>query len=283
MKILLTGASGFIGRHVLRELAATEHGIIATALEPRPDDLDLPSGKDVRWVSCDLNETRDDFFDFFGGPDCLIHLSWHGLPNYRELFHIEKNLPANRAFIRSCVQGGLKDVTIAGTCLEYGVRNGPLSEDMAADPSISYAIAKDSLRRYVEELRKSLDFSFKWIRLFYMHGAGQSRSSLLSQLHQALQRGDTSFDMSRGDQLRDYLPVEMVAKYIVRIALQKSVQGVINCCSGKPISIRELVERYLQERGAHIRLNLGAHPYPDYEAMAFWGDTQKLRRAVEIT
>ncbi len=83
--------------------------------------------------------------------------------------------------------------------------------------------------------------------------------------------------MSGGEQLRDYLPVEKVAEYIVRTALQNDVTGVINCCSGKPVSVRKLIEDYLEEKKKNIRLNLGYYPYPDYEPMAFWGDIRRLK------
>jgi dTDP-6-deoxy-L-talose 4-dehydrogenase (NAD+) len=84
--------------------------------------------------------------------------------------------------------------------------------------------------------------------------------------------------MSGGEQLRDYLPVEVVAENIVKIALQNKIQGIINNCSGQPISIRRLVEEYLQKTGAKIDLNLGYYPYPTYEPHAFWGCTKKLER-----
>ncbi len=84
--------------------------------------------------------------------------------------------------------------------------------------------------------------------------------------------------MSGGEQERDYLPVEKVAEYIVAVALQNDVNGIINCCSGKPIKIKELVTNYLKENNADIKLNRGYYPYPDYEPMSFWGDDTKLKQ-----
>ena len=86
--------------------------------------------------------------------------------------------------------------------------------------------------------------------------------------------------MSKGDQLRDYLPVEKVADYIVQISLQNKITGVINCCSGEPVSIEELVKNHLKKRKKSIKLNLGYYDYPDYESMAFWGDTKKLNTII---
>ncbi|MCD4680088.1 MAG: hypothetical protein K8S00_06855 [Bacteroidales bacterium] len=84
--------------------------------------------------------------------------------------------------------------------------------------------------------------------------------------------------MSGGEQLRDYLPVEKVAENIIKISMQDKIDGIINCCSGKPISIRNFVENYLEKANQNIELNLGYHPYPDWEPMAFWGDTSRLNK-----
>ena len=103
------------------------------------------------------------------------------------------------------------------------------------------------------------------------------------QLETALERGDDVFNMSGGEQLRDYLPVEKVAEYIVKISMQDKISGIINCCSGELISIRKLVENYLAEKNKSIELNLGYYPYPEYEPIAFWGNNKKLRKLLVKT
>ena len=114
-----------------------------------------------------------------------------------------------------------------------------------------------------------------------MYGAGQNPNSLLSQLDRALENVDAVFNMSGGEQVRDYLPVEKVVEYIVKIALQQNVTGIINCCSGKGITVKEFVENYLKEKTQSITLNLGYYPYADYEPMSFWGDDRKLKTIVK--
>ena len=111
-----------------------------------------------------------------------------------------------------------------------------------------------------------------------MYGKGQSPNSLFSQLDAALERGDNVFNMSGGEQERDYLPVEAVADFISLIALQKKVSGIINCCNGKPVKIRQLVTDHLMDCKGKIALNLGYYPYVEYEPMRFWGDAGKLKR-----
>ena len=102
----------------------------------------------------------------------LIHLAWPGLPNYKALFHISRNLFPQFEFIRNLTANGLKDVLVTGTCFEYGMQSGPLREDMPALPGNPYALAKDSLRRFIEALQLETPFNFKWVRLFYMWGPG---------------------------------------------------------------------------------------------------------------
>jgi dTDP-6-deoxy-L-talose 4-dehydrogenase (NAD+) len=175
------------------------------------------------------------------------------------------------------LENGLKDLTVAGTCLEYGMKEGCLSEEMECDPTNSYAIAKNELRKQLQILNRSLSFDLKWVRLFYMYGRGQHSNSLVAQLEKSLENKEQQFNMSGGEQLRDFLPVEKVARYIVAIALQQQVAGIINCCSGIPVSVRAFVEEYLKERKKDISLNLGYYPYTDYEAMKFWGSNTKLK------
>ena len=107
------------------------------------------------------------------------------------------------------------------------MQSGPLKEDLETKPDNPYGLAKDSLRKFLEHLQNNTDFNLKWIRLFYLYGKGQGPNSILSQLASALERGDKSFNMSYGEQLRDYLPVEKVAEYLVKILLQEKVNGII--------------------------------------------------------
>jgi len=279
MKILVTGATGFIGNYVVEELLKYEHKIITTSIEYK-NQIQFSWIEKVDYIQADLNRDKENWFDFFNEPDQIIHLAWEGLPNYNELFHIERNLPRNCCFLNKIIEKGLKKVVVIGTCFEYGMQSGALQEDMKTMPENPYAIAKDTFRKFLEQLQKKNDFDFKWIRLFYMHGKGQSPNSILSQLDRALENRETTFKMSGGEQLRDYLPVEKVAEYIVKIAMQNKVRGIINCSSGKPISIRKFVENYLEKKQKSIHLNLGYYPYPDYEPMAFWGDNKKLKMAL---
>lgn len=283
MKILVTGATGFIGNYVINELLKSkDYDIIATAIDD-PEKAKIFSWfEHVTYFKYDLNSHSNNFFTLLDKPDLLIHLSWQGLPNYKELFHIEKNLFSNYFFIKNMVENGLKNLSIIGTCFEYGLQDGCLNEELETNPINPYGLAKDTLRKFIVELNKKFEFSFKWIRLFYLHGEGQSKNSILEQLKTALANNEAAFNMSGGEQLRDYLPIEKVAEYIVKISIQNRVTGIVNCCSGEPVSIRRLVENYLQTNSKQIKLNLGYYPYPDFEPLAFWGDNSKLKEILNI-
>ena len=281
-KVLVTGATGFVGNYVIKELLEHGHHVIATSPGMGKAEK-MQWFSEVEYIPFDLNDLNlsINYVQFFKNPDLAIHLAWEGLPNYKSTFHLEENLPRHKTFLENLIENGLNDLTVTGTCLEYGKQEGSLREDMEVMPSTSYAIAKNELRISLEELQKKYSFSLKWVRLFYMHGKGQNPNSLLSQLDKALEENRTSFNMSGGEQTRDYLPIEEVAKYIVKIALQKNVTGIINCCSGDPITIKEFVEKYLRDKNKKIQLILGHYPYPDYEPMHFWGDDSKLKSILE--
>jgi len=269
MKIALTGASGFIGRHVLSELQKHDLEIVAVTRNTRH----LPG---LNAVEMDLADVTPDCFERLGCPDMLIHLAWNGLPNYKSLHHFESELPRQYHFLKTMLEAGLKSLLVTGTCFEYGMQSGALTEHLPALPDNPYGYAKDALRQQLQFLKSVQPYKLIWARLFYMYGPGQHGTSLYPQLEQAILRKDKVFNMSGGEQLRDYLPVEIVARHLVQLALKNCDIGPVNVCSGKPVSVRRMVEYWLQEHGSDMQLNLGYYAYPDYEPMAFWGDRNKL-------
>lgn len=276
-RILVTGATGFIGNYVIQALLERGHEVIATSLTPEKATQKEWFNR-VTYIPFDIEAYTDNIncYQYFKEPQSMIHLAWEGLPNYNADFHILQNLPAHEKFMTNLIQNGLKDISVSGTCLEYGLQNGCLREDMPALPGTSYAQAKNALRVYLEQLRWKIPFVLKWLRLFYVYGKGQNQHSLISQLEIAVQKGDKVFNMSGGEQIRDFLPVEKMASYIVESALQTGITGIINCCSGRPVSIKQLITHYLESKGKTITLNLGYYSYPDYEPMSFWGDSSKI-------
>jgi len=231
-------------------------------------------------AAIDLRDPPDNVFEHIGSPDVLIHLAWGGLPNYKSLDHFELELPAQYRFLKSMVNSGLRSLLVTGTCFEYGMQSGPLSEDRMTSPITPYGLAKDSLRRQLEYLQRVVPFNLTWARLFYVFGEGQAQTSLLPMLKRAVEQGREAFDMSKGEQLRDYMPATVAARAIVSLALQARDNGIVNVCSGSPVSVRRLVEEWIEQHGWSIKLHLGHYPYADYEPMAFWGDCRRLHECL---
>lgn len=276
MKIIVTGATGFVGKHFVQELLDRCHEVVAVSRSrQRFEKCDWRG--EVRFISADLHQAIENPRSLLGDADVVAHFAWPGLPNFKSMFHVEENLPAAYQFLKSLVDAGYTRLLVAGTCFEYGDRCGPLSEDLPAEPTTAYGVAKDSLRRFLVSLQSSSTFQLQWARLFYLFGEGQSAASLIPQLNAAIDRGDPVFNMSGGEQLRDFLPIGSVAKKLVDVLESPDFEGVVNICRGEPTSVRRLVEQRIAERNASIRLNLGHYPYPEYEPFAFWGDNRKLQ------
>lgn len=278
MRVLVTGGTGFIGQYVLSYLNSySDIDVVILSRKSISDRLERQS-----YVRHDiLNDNHEGIAKKCGYPDVVIHLAWSLLDDYENSDHINKLYPKHLRFLTGLINQGVNNMTIIGTCLEYGMREGCLNEEMQSNPTTFYSKAKDQLRKDLFNSHDQEQLSLKWLRLFYLYGKGQPTRSVLAQLEEALSRGDKTFNMSRGDQIRDYLHVEDAARFIVEVALQNTICNVINCCSGKPITIKKLVEKYIHSRGKKINLNLGYYPYPKYEPMIFWGDTEKLKSIIK--
>ncbi len=270
MKIAVIGGTGFIGSHLVEILLKKNIEVLVTG-------TNLHNAKKFEWfdkvefIELNLNEYSNQT-KLLKIVECnkIIHLAWKGLPNYKDLFHFEEELLIQYNFIKSLVILGMKDITITGTCFEYGMKEGALSVDTPTDPQNPYAIAKDSLRKFLIQLQTKHEFQLKWLRLFYIYGTGQSEKSLISQLDKAIKNGDEYFNMSGGEQVRDYSEINDLVEMLISTVLEKQ-NGVYNICSGIPITVKQFVENYLKNNKKSIKLNLGFYDYPDYEPMNFWG------------
>ncbi|QBX40504.1 NAD(P)-dependent oxidoreductase [Pseudomonas fluorescens] len=277
MNVLVTGATGFVGRHLVAALLARGCAVRAVARNVETA-ASMPWINHVEFVATDIHAADLDIAALTDGIDVLAHLAWPGLPNYRALFHFEHNLMADYRFIKGAVEAGVAQVLVTGTCFEYGMQSGPLSEQVEPRPSNPYGLAKHTLQLFLQNLQQEKPFTLQWARLFYLHGEGQNPNSLLAALDRAIDAGEASFNMSGGEQLRDFLPIASAAAYLAMIVHQRDFNGVINCASGQPVSVRALVEQRLRERGAALKLNLGHYPYPSHEPMAFWAVTERLQQ-----
>lgn len=266
-KVIITGANGFVGQHLVPLLLDNNYEVVAI-IRDHKKVAQFDWRKDVKCILLDFHKEDKLPMDVRGWG--LIHAAWQGLPNYKKLFHLEENLPFSYRFIKSLVVSGVNKVLVTGTCSEYGYQNGKIPSTTKPIPNTPYGAAKDQLRQQLEYLATVHPFCFQWARLFYMYGKGQNPNSVLSQLDAAIDKNDAVFNMSEGEQLRDYLPIEKLAKQLLDL-YSSGYEGVCNICSGKPISVRRLVEQRISESNSKIALNLGYYSYLDYEPMAFWG------------
>ena len=146
MKVAVTGATGFVGRHVLAQLAGRDDVEVVATSNPR-GAARRPVATGVTWIPLDIGDPPPAAFEALGRPDVLIHLAWGGLPNYRSLHHFEVELPLQFRFLSALVRQGLSSLLTVGTCFEYGFASGPLTAEMATRPNNPYGFAKDSLTR----------------------------------------------------------------------------------------------------------------------------------------
>jgi len=275
MKITLTGAAGFLGRHFCNNPALASHELILIDRNEKSENISLSNNK-MRFIGMDIASAGSDVFERLGSPNLLIHLAWGELNNFQSPGHMTKELPVHFNFLSHMVRGGLRRMMVLGTCFEYGLQNGELDENQLCHPATWYGLAKYALLRQLEFLQKERAFELLWPRLFYMYGEGQSANSIYPQLMRAIAAGDSEFRMSAGEQIRDYMPVDELVDKLCRLALS-SHAGVVNVCSGQPISLRKLVENWIAEKKSPIQPRLGHYPYRDYEPLAFWGKNKKMQ------
>jgi nucleoside-diphosphate-sugar epimerase len=229
------------------------------------------------------SRSEKNLYEYFDKPDAMIHCAWEklGAAEYKNSIHTTDILDKHKLFVHNLIKNGLKDITVIGSCYEYGLTEGVLKEDMPSKPTVEYSIAKNLLREYIEQEFSGTQGQVKWVRVFYVFGEVKGRKNLYTQLVEAIQRGDKTFNMSGGEQIRDFLSSEQIADIIAQISLQKKTTGIINCCSGRPVRLKDYINDFLEKNNYKIELNFGFYPYPDYEPMWTWGSVDKLNAALK--
>ena len=269
MRIVVTGANGYIGRYVVKELLDKGHEVIASDI--RYDDVDERALRS----SVDLFGGAEDIFDRFDRPDCVIHLAWRNGFVHNDLSHIN-DLPGHYTFIRNMLEGGLKHIVVMGSMHEVGYHEGAIDENTPCNPISLYAIAKNTLRQLTLLKAKEKGACCQWIRGYYILGDDLKNNSIFSKIVAAAAEGKKKFPFTSGKNKYDFMHVTELARQIAATATQTEVDGIINCCSGEPVSLGEKVESFIKEHGFDIKLNYGAFPDRAYDSPAVWGDTTKI-------
>lgn len=268
-KILVTGAGGYIGRHVVQKLLDMGHEVVATDIVL--DDVDDRATK----ISEDIFSSNEKLYDIFGKPDVCLHMAWRNGFVHNHDSHIE-DIPKHYSFIKNMLDGGLKHIAVMGSMHEVGYFEGAIDEDTPTNPLSLYGIAKNSLRELTNILGQQHSAVTQWIRGFYIYGDDLKNHSIFTKLVEAENAGQEEFPFTSGKNLYDFMSVDELASQIAAVVTQNQINGVINCCSGKPISLAEKVESFIKDNGFKIKLKYGAFPDRPYDSPGIWGDATKI-------
>lgn len=276
MHMIVTGATGFIGRAVVGAALQRGHAVTAVVRDAAKAEKLLPFEGDLRVHAIDdLSVFAPEAV--LSGDDVLIHMAWQDVGKYTEPSNLLGNLEPQFLFLQSIFAAGIKNVTVAGSCLEYGRQEGIACETDKVSPATFYGLAKKTLHDMLA-LSMPQDVALKWLRYFYVYGEGQRPQAIIPQLRAAMARGEKTFDMSPGDQGRDFIHVETAALNTVLAAEQTGITGVINIGNGRAVSVTELVESVLSAENYEMSLHKGVYDYPVYEPFSFWADIGKMTK-----
>ena len=259
-RVLLTGATGFVGRQILAALDAA--GVRVRTVVRTGSESRLQSGGAVE----DSVITPDVFAEpvawwaeACAGVDTVIHAAWYAEPG--KYLTSAKNLECLEGTLRlarGCVASGVRRFLGVGTCFEYDLSGGYLSADTPLRPITPYAGAKAAAFQALSQALPSQGVSFVWCRLFYLYGDGEDPRRLVAYVCARLAAG-LPVELTSGNQVRDFLDVREAGRMIAEVALGKA-EGGLNVCSGEPLTVRDLVERIADEMGRRDLLRFGARP-----------------------
>jgi Nucleoside-diphosphate-sugar epimerases len=271
INVLVTGAGGYIGRHVVKELKDAGAEVIATDLVI--DGID----PDVNRIQMDIFSDQKDLFQRFGCPDACLHMAWRDGFVHNSPLHMGC-LSNHYNFICSMINSGLKHLAVMGTMHEIGYFEGAIDENTPCNPISQYGIAKDALRRSLFCMLRDKDVVLQWLRAYYIYGDDTKNNSIFAKILQAEARGDEFLPFTSGKNMYDFIHVKELSRQLSAAVLQTEVAGIINCCTGKPVSLAEQVEKFIRENNLKIKLKYGAYPDRPYDSPTEWGNADKIKK-----
>ncbi len=269
MKILVTGANGYIGSMVTRELISLGVEVIATDLSASRLDPAIP------FIEANIFDECENWYTHFGSPDVCLHLAWsngfvHNAPSHMT------DLSAHYRFLTNLMDNGLPRLAVMGTMHEVGYWEGAVDENTPCRPLSLYGVAKNALRGAVEIAAAAKGCTFQWLRAYYMFGDDAFGASIFSKIRMAVKEGKTHFPFTTGKNQYDFLHINDLAHLISLTVMQDAVTGIINVCSGKPVSLSEQIEWYIAKNALPITLDYGKFPDRPYDSPCIYGDRTKL-------
>lgn len=267
MKVMVTGADGYIGKGVVERLLSDGNDVVAMGLFP----CGIASDK--------LVEIVGDVFEYeFSGddiPDVLLHLAWRNGFLHNDMAHLD-DLPKHYRYIKSAVDTGVKRIAVMGSMHEVGYHEGPVDENTPCNPTTPYGVSKNALRQLTAELCRQNEAVMQWLRGFYLVSNDGRGSSIFAKLVHAAWEGREEFPFTSGIAKYDFLPYEKFCDQVVAAVTQSEVTGIINICSGEPVALGDYIERFIEENGFDIKLAYGMYPDRPYDSPAIWGDAKKI-------
>ena len=259
-RILLTGATGFVGKQILKQLENKGHRV-TIVVKPNWENRITINSSTTKII--EVNDMFSKKSSWWGKKltdiTSIIHTAWYAEPGL--YLNSEKN---NECFIgtiqlaKAARGKNVKRFVGIGSCIEYKISNKHLSLDTPLSPETLYSEAKVNTFNCLTKLFNNTNTSFLWCRLFYLYGEGEDPRRFTAFLHQALRKGEKA-NLTSGDQIRDFIDVKLAAKMIINGAFS-STDGPANICTGKGKTIRKIAEEIADIYGRRDLLNFGARP-----------------------
>lgn len=271
-RVLLTGATGFIGRHCLPLLSARGGEVHAVSCKaPQPNQLD------VNWHQADLLDSQQ-VSNLIAKvqPTHLLHFAWFAVPGkYWTALDNFRWVQASLDLLQAFAQYGGQRVVMAGTCAEYDWKYGYCSERVTPLlPASVYGSCKHSLHLMLEAFAAQTGLSAAWGRIFFVYGPHEHPSRLVPSVICSLLRGEKAL-CSHGNQIRDFLHVWDVAQAFVTL-LDSQVSGAVNIASGQPVALREIIYKIAEKMGRPDLIHLGYLPTPASDTHLLVADVSRL-------